>query len=97
MTAPATGLMIPDLESDDPAVLAALYSGFSIAEHWRKVVLANCREMIRASMVAAGEKVTESRLDDLARVHGAYLDLLTRLLVGRVSWEKEVIAQGRMP
>lgn len=93
----ASGLMIPDLESDDPAILAALYSGFSVAEHWRKVVLANCREMIRASMVAAGEKVTETRLEDLSRVHPAHLDFMARLLKGRIAWEREVIAQGRLP
>lgn len=97
MLTPVEGLMLPDLENDDPAILAAYFSGFSVAEHVRKVVLSNCRELIRASMAAADQKCTEARLEDLSRVHPAYLEFLTRLLHGRIKWEGEVIAQGRHP
>ena len=34
--------LAPDRESDDYAVLAAWYSGFAYAEHYRKVVQAQC-------------------------------------------------------
>jgi hypothetical protein len=79
-----------------PEELAAWYSGFSWAESYRKVVLAACREAIRAGASLSQQKVTEARLDDLARVHPAYLDYLTRHLQGRIKWEREFLAHGGM-
>ena len=89
-------ISIPDRESDDHAVLAAWYSGWAFAEVYRKVVLAQCREIVRAKADAAGKKVTEARLDDLARTHPAYLDYLARHLRGRILWEEEVKRDGGM-
>lgn len=87
------GVEIPDPEPT-PEALAAFYSGFAFAETYRKVVLAACREAVRAGASLANQKVTEARLDDLARVHPAYLDYLTRHLQGRIAWERNVLTSG---
>jgi len=87
---------IPERVGDDYATLAAWYSGFAFCEHYRKVVLAQCRESLRGQKAATSEKVTESRLDDLAHSHSAYLDYLAKHLRGRVAWEREFLAQGGM-
>jgi hypothetical protein len=79
---------------DDPALLAALYSGFAYAEHYRKVVLATCKELIRAGASLGNQKITEARLEDLARTHPSYLEFLTTHLHGRVRWEREVQKNG---
>ena len=86
--------LAPDRESDDYAVLAAWYSGFAYAEHYRKVVQAQCRELVRGTYATKGEKITEARLDDLARLHPIYLDYLARHLAGRTKWEAEYRAAG---
>jgi hypothetical protein len=79
---------------EDPALLAALYSGFAMYEVWRKIVLAACKEMIRASASLTNQKITESRLDDLSRVHACYLQFLETHLRGRIQWEREVQKNG---
>ena len=86
--------LAPDRESDDYAVLAAWYSGFAYAEHYRKVVQPQCRELVRGTYATKGEKITEARLDDLARLHPIYLDYLARHLAGRTKWEAEYRAAG---
>jgi hypothetical protein len=83
--------VIPERESDAPECLAAWYSGFAFAEHYRKVAQAQARELVRAEYAAKGEKVTESRLDDLGRLHPLYLDYLLTHLQGRVKWEREFL------
>lgn len=88
------GVAIPELATDDPAALAAFYSGYAFFEMWRKVLLSNCRESIRAQMTLAETKVTESRLDDLAHLHPAYLGYLTTHLQGRIKWEREAAKRG---
>lgn len=85
---------VPERESDDIAVLAAWYSGFAYAEHYRKVVLAQCKEIVRADYAARDKKVTEERLKDLARTHPIYLDYLATHLHGRTLWEREFRAAG---
>ena len=87
---------VPEPDFDDYGCLAAWYSGYAFAEQYRKVVLAGCREAVRASATLSGRKVTESRLDDMARLHPAYLDFLAKHLTGRTKWEREFLAQGGM-
>lgn len=89
----AGDLDIPEPD-DDPAVLAALYSGYAMYEAWRKVVLAQCRELIRAGASLGNRKLTEARIDDLARTHPSYLRYLEVHLHGRVKWEREVEKGG---
>lgn len=76
-------LNLPECDTRDPAMLAAFYGPFGWADHLRKIVLANTREMIRAQFVLTGEKVTESRLDDLAHKHPSYVLHITEGLEGR--------------
>jgi hypothetical protein len=85
---------LPDLESDDPAVLAALYGAFGFADHYRKIVLSDVKELLRAALVGdGGKKVTEARLDDLSHTHTLYIDFLARALRGRVKYHQEVLSQ----
>jgi hypothetical protein len=79
---------------DDPAVLAALYSGYAYAEHWRKVVLATCKELVRGAAIVTKQRITEARIEDLARQHPSYLEFLTTHLHGRVKWEREAAKHG---
>lgn len=83
---------IPDRETNSYEELCAWYSGFSFCEHYRKVVQANCQEIVRARHV--GEKITEARIEALARLEPAYLNYLEKHLYGRKLWEKAFLAQG---
>lgn len=82
---------IPGCNFDDPAALEAWFGNYGWFEHYRKVVLSNCREMERAKAVAAGIKRTVDQIDDLARNHPNYLHLLTESLPGRILREKNVL------
>lgn len=88
---------IPARTSNDCAELASWYSGYAYFELYRKVLLASCRESIRAQYTANGERVTESRLDDLSHLHRAYLAYLGDHLKGRILWEREHLKQGFGP
>jgi hypothetical protein len=81
-------------DANDPASLEAFFGNFGHAEHFRKVVLASAREAVRAEYAVKNEKVTEARLDDLARTHPKYVDWLTYTLTGRVLREKNVLASA---
>ena len=87
-TVTAEDVLVPDRESDEWGVLAAWYSGDRYSEHYRKVTLAHAKEIIRATAAANSEKVSEARIDDLARLHPMYLDYLARHLDGRTKWER---------
>lgn len=89
-----SGVDVPACDVNDPAQLAAWYGAFGWADHFRKVVLANCREAIRAGMAMQDLKVTEARLDDLSHVHPSYFAFLTTHLLGRVAYEREVLKRG---
>ena len=67
---------------------------WGITDIYRKVLQANCREVIRAKYALGGEKITETRLDDLSRLHPAYLEYLATHLAGRTLFERERIKQG---
>lgn len=74
---------MPQVDLDDPAQLEAMYGPFGFADHWRKVCLANCREIVRAGAAVKEQKLSEARIDDLARTHSIYLQFLTDNLNGR--------------
>jgi hypothetical protein len=65
-------------------------------EDWRKVVLATCRELIRSGAAMSGKKLSEARIDDLARMHHSYLEFLEMSLRGKVKWERNVKESGGM-
>ena len=79
---------------DDPAVLAALYSGYAMYDVWRKIVLATCKELVRAAAAVDGRKITEARLDDLSHTHPSFLRFMEVHLRGRVAWERCVQESG---
>lgn len=79
---------LPDCDRTDPAALEAFYGNFGFAESYRKVVLSNCREIVRASASLTKSKLSEARIDDLARTHSLYLDFLATHLEGRRLREK---------
>ena len=81
----------PGCDTSDPASLEAYYGNFGFAEHIRKVVLANCREIERAKAIARAEKVSEARLDDLCRLNSAYVQFLIEHLAGRTLRERNVL------
>ena len=88
------GMVFP--ETDDFHELAAFYSGYAFYESYRKIVLASCKEVIRAKYLMANQKITQDRIDDLAHLHLAYLDFIARHLVGRKAYERAFLAQGGM-
>jgi hypothetical protein len=86
---------IPAPPGDDPAELAAWYFGSEPPINaYRKVVLSLCKELVRAEHAARGEKLTDGRADDLAHMHGAYLDFLRVHLERKAAWQQEVLRQG---
>ena len=81
---------IPRCDTSDPASLEAWYGPFGWADHFRKMVLANCGEMIRAAAAVEGAKISETRINDLAHTHELYLDFLLQSLHGRTLREQNV-------
>lgn len=79
-------------DSSDPGSLEAWFGNFGHAEHFRKVVLASAREAERARAAATETKVSEARLDDLARTSDKYVDYLIATLHGRHQREVNVLA-----
>ena len=73
----------PTCDTSDPAQVEAWFGMFGFSDHWRKCVLASCREIIRASSTLGGQKLSEARIDDLARIHPNYITFLTENLEGR--------------
>lgn len=80
-------IQLPTCDTSDPASLEAWYGDFGWAQHFRKVVLSNCAEIVRAE---ATEKLSESRIDQLAHIHPLYLSFLTDCLNGRRLREQNV-------
>lgn len=83
---------IPAVDFQDPADLEAWFGNFGADERYRKVILCNCKEIVRARYELAKEKISESRIDDLAHLHDSYLDFLVNSLEGRRLRETNVNA-----
>lgn len=78
--------------ADNPGSLAAWFGNFGHAEHFRKVLLASCREAERGKVAKEGGKLTVDRCDDLARTSDKYVQYLIDTLNGRVLYEQNVLA-----
>lgn len=89
--APSTGEVVA-YDPNDPASLEAFFGNFGHAEHFRKVVLADCHEALRAKYAEKGESITEKKLENLARTHERYVDWLIYTLHGRILREQNVRA-----
>lgn len=79
-------------DASDPASMEAWFGPFGYAEHIRKIVLASARELERAKATARQEKVSETRLDDLARVSDRYVQYIVDTLKGRQLRETNVLS-----
>jgi len=78
-------------DRNDPASMEAWFGNFGHAEHFRKVVLATARENERAKATLRQEKLSEARLDDLARTSDLYVQWLIDTLHARRARETNVI------
>jgi hypothetical protein len=87
---------IPAIDMDDPGMVEAWFApgSYSHYEHYRKVVLAQCKELIRAKASVDGSKLSETRIDDLSRLHDNYLSYLRDSLEGRSI--RETMVRQRM-
>lgn len=83
---------VPGCNINDPGALEAWYGPFGFFEHYRKVVLAQCREVERAKATMAKQKYTVDMIDDHARLNPIYLSFLTKHLFGRQRRENNVLA-----
>jgi hypothetical protein len=83
-------MIVPTWEENDPGRIEALFGPFGHWENWRKCVLSNCEEIVRAKYALAGEKISETRITTLARVHENYLQFLADGLEGRTTRERLV-------
>ena len=95
-----TGFVTKDGESigwdrTDPGSMEAWFGPFGHAEHFRKVVLATARENERAKAVMRDQKVSEARLDDLARTSDLYVQWLIDTLSARQARETNVMESQR--
>ena len=82
---------VPDVDFNDPASLEAFYGNFSFFDHYRKSVLSSAREVERGRAAKDGVKITEARIDDLARVSPMYLDFLATHYEGRTLRERNAL------
>jgi hypothetical protein len=80
---------IPDIDLKDPAQLETFYGNFAFFDHYRKAVLSQCHELLRAKYINK-EKVTEQRLENESRTHPIYLSFLTEHFHGRHQRERNV-------
>jgi len=92
MTMPQMAIDVAEEESYE--VLAALHSGYAYSERWRKIVIAGCRESIRASAAISGQKLSEARIDDLAHLSSAYLSFIEAHLRSRIKFERAFLEKG---
>ncbi len=86
---------LPAIKTEDPAYLEAMFGNFGMWEHWRKAVQAQCEELVRADYASRGEKITESRIEALGRLHANYLSFLSDGLMGRHQREQNVFESLR--
>jgi len=84
------GDKLPAIDTTNPADLEAWFGNFGFFDHFRKIVLSNCQEIVRASAALQNTKLTEARIDALAHTHGLYLDFLAEGLHGRRERERLV-------
>lgn len=85
---------LPNCNLNDHASVESWFGPFGYADHYRKVVLSGCREAVRAKYAVKEQKISESRIDDLARTHPNYLGFLADSLEGRTVRERN--ARERM-
>jgi hypothetical protein len=85
---------LPGVDMDDPAQVEAWFApgSYSHYEHFRKCVLSQCKELVRAKYIDT--RISEARIEDLARLHTNYIEYLTDSLYGRQM--RETLIRQRM-
>lgn len=78
-----------DESLDDFAPLAALHESGGMWEHTRKIVLAEAREYVRAEYFTKNEKISETRIDDLARLTDLYLQYIEEGQINRTEYHRQ--------
>ncbi len=68
------------------ATLRARYGAFGTWDHERKLTLAKIKASTRAQMTAAGAKISNDQLDDLAHAAPEYIDYVTRATNEKADW-----------
>jgi hypothetical protein len=85
---------LPGVDMDDPAQVEAWFApgSYSHYEHFRKCVLSQCKELVRAKYLDT--RISEARIEDLARLHTNYIEYLSDSLYGRQM--RETLIRQRM-
>lgn len=71
------------------APLAALHESGGLWEHTRKIVLADAREQVRGDFFKKNEKISEARIDDLARLTTTYQDYIQTGQEARTEYHRQ--------
>lgn len=75
---------------DSFAPLAARHEGqFGLWEHRRKMILARAREEVRYEFFRKQEKITEQRIDDLARCSDLYRSFIEDGKIQRIEYHRQ--------
>lgn len=83
---------VPPVDFSDVASVESWYGPFGFFENFRKIVLANCRELERAKALVRNEKpLSNERADDLARQSDTYVSFIVEHLKGRQLREKNAL------
>lgn len=90
MNGDRVGDRVPEIDFDSMASLESWFGSFGFFDYYRKVVLENCKEIVRATFSMEGKKATEDRINAMAHTHGIYLDFLAEGLRGRVAYKNEM-------
>lgn len=70
------------------AALRALYGGFGLFDHTRKMELARIAGLIRAQALQAKIRMTVAEIEDASHTHPDYRDLITTATRERAEWCK---------
>lgn len=81
-------------DTNDPASLESWFGLFGHYEHFRKILLADCREAARAAGLKESPpvKLSDERALDKARISDRYVDYIIAGLNGRIAREQNVLA-----
>lgn len=79
---------------NDVASCEAWFGLFGHYEHFRKIVLADCREAARANGLTESPpiKLSDERALDRARISDRYVDYIIAGLAGRIAREQNVLS-----
>lgn len=84
------GERVPKIDFDSVVSLESWFGSFGFFDYYRKVVLENCKEIVRATAAMDKQRMSEKRIDALAHTHGIYLDFLAEGLRGRIAYKNEM-------